>query len=390
MPKLTTRTVQTAKFAGMLNDGDGLYLRVGPNGGKSWVLRTVVHGRRRDLGIGSASLVSLAEARERARQLRMVARAGGDPDAVRKRETLTFEQAARRVHDNLLPSWRSVRHGQIWLAALERYAYPHFATRPIATIGTADLLRALSPIWISKHDTAKRVKQRLAAIFDWAKGAGHYPHENPVNGLKKALPATRVQAKHMAALPWQELPTFMAELSAREGVSARALEFIILTAARSGEARGARWDEIEGDVWIVPAERMKTGKLHRIPLSSGALAVLAKVRGLNPTLIFPSSNKRQGGTCSLSDTVFKALMDRMKRGGLTTHGFRSTFRDWCSEYAHADREVAEAALSHTLGGKVERAYARSDLFERRRVLMGNWARFATGRLAPIPLVCASL
>ena len=272
MPKLTTRKVQTAKKRGMLGDGDGLYLRVGPKGGKSWVLRTVVHGRRRDLGIGSASLVSLAEARETARQLRKVARAGDDPDTIRRRETLTFEEAARRVHDNLLPTWRSERHGQIWLAAVERYVFPHFGKRPISTIGTADLLNVLTPIWVSKNDTARRVKQRLAMIFDWAKGAGHYPHENPVNGLKKALPPVRVQAKHMAALPWQELPTFMAELAAREGTSARALEFIILTAARSGEARGARWDEVEGDIWTVPAARMKTHKAHRVPLSPEALS----------------------------------------------------------------------------------------------------------------------
>ena len=381
MPKLSTRKVQTAKKHGMLGDGDGLYLRVGPKGGKSWVLRTVVHGRRRDLGIGSASLVSLAEARETARQLRKVARAGADPDTVRRRETLTFEEAARRVHNNLLPTWRSERHGQIWLAALERYVFPHFGKRPISTIGTVDLLNALTPIWVSKNDTARRVKQRLATIFDWAKGAGHYPHENPVNGLKKALPRVRVQAKHMAALPWQELPTFMAELAAREGNSARALEFIIMTATRSGEARGARWDEVDGDVWTVPAERMKSAKAHRVPLSQEALAVLAKVRDLHPTLIFPSPSRGPSGKSPiLSDTVFKSLMDRMKRDGLTTHGFRSTFRDWCSECAHADREVAEAALSHTFGGKVERAYARSDLFERRRALMNAWARFATGQV----------
>lgn len=384
MSKLTTRTVRTATKRGMLADGEGLYLRIGPGGGKSWVLRTVVHGRRRDLGIGSASLVSLAEARETARQLRKVARAGVDPDTIRRRETLTFEEAAKRVHGNLLPTWRSERHGQIWLAAVETYVYPHFGKRPIATIGTADLLRALMPIWVSKHDTADRVRQRLATIFDWAKGAGHYPHENPVNGLKNALPVVRARPEHMAALPWQELPAFMAELAGREGTSARALEFLILTAARSGEIRGARWNEIEGSVWTVPAERMKSHKAHRVPLSPDAQAVLAKIRRLDSDLIFPSPGReRDGQSRKLSDTVFRALMDRMQRVGLTTHGFRSTFRDWCSECAHADREVAEAALSHTFGGKVERAYARSDLFERRRVLMMAWAHFATGQLAQV-------
>ena len=380
MTKLTARKTDTLKKPGMHGDGDGLYLRIGPNGGKSWVLRTVVHGRRRDLGIGSASLVTLAEARNTARLLRKVARAGGDPDTIRKKESLTFEETVERVHKNLLPTWRSKRHGEIWLAALQRYAHPHFGKRPIETIRTADLLRALEPIWTKKHETANRVKQRLAVVFDWAKGAGHYPHENPVNGLKKALPIVKARPHHMAALSWQDLPDFMTELAERQGTSARALEFIIHTAARSGEARGACWDEIENNVWTVPADRMKSGKPHRVPLSPEALQVLSQVRNLDANLIFPSPN-RSGNTATrqLSDTVFKALMDRMKRDNLTTHGFRSTFRDWCSESAHADREVAEAALSHSLGNRVERAYARSDLLDRRRGLMDAWARYATGK-----------
>ena len=384
MSRLSARRVQALTKPGMHGDGAGLYLRIGPTGGKSWVLRTMVHGRRRDLGIGSASHVSLSEAREMAQQLRKVARAGGDPDTLRKRKSLTFEQAARRVHQHLMPTWRSKRHGQIWLAAVERYAFPCFGSRPIETIGTADALRALEPIWTSKHDTAKRVKQRLAAIFDWAKGAGHYPHENPVNGLKKALPKVKLQATHMAALPWQDLPDFMRELRGREGISARALEFILLTAARSGEARGACWNEIKDGVWTVPAHRMKTHKLHRVPLSLEVLAVLEKVRGLDDGLIFPSpSRDSQGKARPMSDTVFKALMDRMGREGQTTHGFRSTFRDWCGESAHADREVAEAALSHAVGDRVERAYARSDLFDRRRELMRAWGRYATGQIGRV-------
>lgn len=369
----------------MYGDGDGLYLRVGPSGAKSWVLRTVVHGRRRDLGIGSTTLVPLAEAREKARALRKVAREGGDPDLVRRRQVLTFREAAERVHRNLLPTWRSARHGEIWMAALKLYVFPHFGSRPIETIGTADLLRVLAPIWTEKHDTARRVKQRLAAVFDWAKGAGHYPHENPVNGLNKALPAVKHRAEHMTALPWKELPAFVHKLQERDGISARALEFIILTAARSGEARGARWREIQGDVWTVPASRMKGGVVHRVPLSSEALAVLDQVRGLDSDLVFPSPSRGAGNEArQQSDTVFKALMKRMGRDdGLTTHGFRSTFRDWCGESAHVDREVAEAALAHTVGNKVERAYARSDLFDRRRSLMEAWGRFAAGKAGEV-------
>lgn len=363
----------------MYGDGGGLYLRVGPSGGKSWVLRTVVHGRRRDFGLGSAALVSLVEARDEALLLRKVARGGGDPDTVRTRETLSFEEAARRVHQNLLPTWRSAGHGSRWLASLSRHVFPHIGTRPIETIGTADLLKVLEPIWTRKHDTAVRIKQRLATVFDWAKGAGHYPHENPINGLKKALPIVRVQPQHMAALRWQDLQGFMAQLRSREGISARALEFLVLTAGRSSEVRGARWEEIEGNVWTVPADRMKTGRAHRVPLNQEALSVLARVRDLDDKHVFPSpSRDRSGASRQLSDTVFKALMDRMGHHDLTTHGFRSTFRDWCSEYARADREVAEASLAHVSGNKVERAYARSDLCDRRAELMARWGHFTTG------------
>ena len=271
------------------------------------------------------------------------------------------------------------------MAALKLYVFPHFGSRPIETIGTADVLRVLAPIWTEKHDTARRVKQRLAAVFDWAKGAGHYPHENPVNGLNKALPAVKHRAEHMSALPWKELPGFVRMLREREGISARALEFIILTAARSGEARGARWSEIQGDVWTVPASRMKGGIAHRVPLSPEALAILNRVRDLDSDLVFPSPSRGAGNTArQQSDTVFKALMKRMGRDdGITTHGFRSTFRDWCGESARVDREVAEAALAHTVGNKVERAYARSDLFDRRRTLMDSWGRFVAGQVGEV-------
>jgi len=376
MGKLNTRRVAVETAPGLHGDGNGLYLRIGPTGGKSWILRTVVHGRRRDFGLGSASLVTLSEARDLAHQLRKVAREGGDPSASRRTQAIAFEAAARRVHQNLLPTWRSERHGQIWLAALERYAFPLIGDRPISSLGPADVLRVLEPIWTAKPDTANRVKQRMASIFDWAKGAGHFTNENPVNGLTKALPVVRSSPVHRPALAWPELPAFYSELQNRSGVAARALEFAILTAGRSGEIRGARWSEIGDDTWIIPAARMKTAQAHRVPLSREALDVLKAVRGLDQALVFPSPTRTpQGLSRPLSDTVFKALMDRMGRTGITTHGFRSSFRDWCSESAHAERELAEAALSHTLGNKVERAYARSDLFDRRRVLMERWGAY---------------
>ena len=382
MPKLTAKKVEHLRLPGFFGDGEGLYLKVGRGGAKSWILRTVVHGRRRDLGLGSASLVSLAEARTKARAYRKIAREGGDPDAVRKRESLTFAEAARRVHAQLMPTWKNRKHAETWLATVENHASARFGNRPLHTIGTADILAVLAPIWTEKHETAKRLKQRLATIFDWAKGAGQYPHENPVNGVKKALPSVKLRPEHLAAMAWCDLPAFMQDLAGRDGISARTLEFLILTATRSGEARGARWREIDLDAreWLIPGARMKRGVPHRVPLSPAAVAVLERVRGLDADLVFPSTQlDPQGEARPQSVMVFKALLGRMGADGFTVHGFRSTFRDWCSESAHADREVAEAALSHATGNEVERAYARSDLFDRRRALMDAWGRFATGK-----------
>ncbi|WBL33756.1 integrase arm-type DNA-binding domain-containing protein [Sinirhodobacter sp. HNIBRBA609] len=382
MPKLTARKVSTINEPGFYGDGEGLYLRVGPTGAKSWILRIVVplNRKRRDLGLGSFGVVSLAEAREKARALRKYVKEGGDPDALRKREEMTFAMAARIVHRQLAPTWKNQKHTETWLSSIETYANPFFGDRLISTIGTADVLKVLTPIWTEKHETANRLKQRISTVFDWAKGAGHYQYENPVNGLKKALPPIKPSRKAMEALPWQQVPAFVSELGLREGVSARTLEFLILTAVRSGEARGARWQEVDfaTNTWTVPPERMKRGVAHRVPLSEQALKVLAAVKGLDQDLIFPSAQRARGDLAKVqSNMVFTSLYRRMQRTEFTTHGFRSSFRDWCSESAHADREVAEASLAHTFGNAVERAYARSDLFERRRDLMAQWGRFVS-------------
>jgi integrase len=383
MPKLTTRRVDTLKDAGMYGDGEGLYLRVGPNGAKSWILRTRVQGRYTDSGkplrweggLGSLATITLAEARDKARELRKVAKAGGDPAVTKNKIHLTFKDAARRVFDGLKPTLRNPRHGKIWWASLENHVFPHIGNRQIETLGTADVLAVLSPIWTETHDTALRVRQRMAAIFDWSKGAGQYPHENPLNGIKKALPPVKIRRTHMVALPWQDVPAFMAELGQREGMSARTLEFLILTAARSGEARGAQWSEIDDGIWTIPAERMKRGIVHRVPLSESAKNVLERVRGGSAEIVFPSNQlDANGGVRVQSVMVFKSLQIRMKRRGFTVQGFRSSFRDWASDSAHADRAVAEAALSHAVGGETEQSYARSDLFERRIELMEAWAR----------------
>lgn len=381
MGKLTKRAVESLQAPGMHSDGDGLYLNVTPSGTKSWILRTRIKGEtaRREFGLGGAWMVSLAEAREKARALRAEARRGNNPKEKRDARPVTFEDAARKVHANLLPTFRSEKHGEKWLASLERHAFPRLGSRPIEAIGMTDVLAVLSPIWTETHDTARRVKQRISTVFDWAKGAGHFPNENPVAGIERSLPKVKHRAEHMASLPWQELPAFMSDLREREGVSARTLEFLILTGVRSGEARGARWSEITGGVWTIPAERMKMHRAHRVPLSAEALAVLEKVRGLDADLVFPSvSRDRKGKAREQSVNVFMALFGRMGRENITAHGFRSTFRDWATLQAKAPWEVAEAALAHEFK-RVERAYIRDDLLEPRQALMDAWGRYATGK-----------
>lgn len=377
--RLTVARASRLTAPGRYADGGCLYLVVTPTGARQWVARLTIHGRQTDLGLGGLSYVTLAEAREEAARLRKVARQGGDPRVERRREALTFEAAARRVHEGLAPTWRNPKHAREWLSSLERYAFPRLGARPLDTIGTADALAVLAPIWTKRPETARRVKQRLGAIFDWAKSAGHYPRENPVTGLKKGLPTVKAAPEHMAALPWRELPGFMEALASREGVSARTLALLILTATRSGEARGMRWAELDGAVWTVPPERMKRGLAHRVPLSPEALGVVERMRGRGAELVFPGPTRGPGGAeRPQSENVFRALFARMGREGMTAHGFRSTFRDWCSEAAHAPRDLAEAALAHATGDATERAYARSDLFERRRELMIAWGRFAMG------------
>lgn len=392
MPKLTSRKVSALSDPGMYADGDGLYLRVGPTGAKSWILRTTVKGRRTSTGkplrweggLGGLGVVSLAQARDLARDLRKVAKDGGDPSKTRDHQDLTFMDAAQKVLEGLRPTWRSERHAQIWWASMENNVFPKLGNRALQSIQSGDVLDVLSPIWATKHETARRVRQRMTAVFDWAKGAGHYTGENPVTAVAKSLPRVNQRPKHMAALPWQELPPFLVELRKREGVSARALEFIILTASRSGEARGARWDEIDGGCWTVPADRMKRGIPHRVPLCQRALEILDEVRGLDGQFCFPSpSLGKDGNARPQSDVVFKALFGRMGIDCITTHGFRSTFRDWCGESALVSREVAEAALSHTTGNAVERAYARSDLFDRRATLMDTWGRYCVGETGQV-------
>ena len=377
MPKLTVKLIQAIKEAGRYGDGDGLYLEFGSTGSKSWILRTTVQGRRRDIGLGGISWVSLAEARDKARKARKIAKDGGDPLAEKraKEGMKTFEEAAREVYENLKPGWREGGvHVKHWISSLERFVFPVIGQRPIDTIQSGDVLTVLTPIWHKTPETARRVKQRIRTVMQWAKGANLYDEENPVEAAEGSLPKhVSGQVKHYAAMPYDALPGFMADLAGRKGVAALALRFLILTAARSGEVRGARWSEfdLENGVWAVPGERMKAKMDHRVPLTAEALAALDAARGLDPDLVFPGQRRGK----PMSDMTLTAILRRMERGDFTAHGFRSTFRDWAAERTSAPREIAELCLAHFVGNAVERAYRRSDLFDKRRDLMDRWARW---------------
>jgi integrase len=350
-----------------------------------WCLRDVTVAPL--AGLGPVSLVGLAEAREKAQRLRKVAREGGDPIAERDRErrvSLTFEAAARKVHaEHVVPHNRNAKHVAQWLSTLETYAFPTMGKLPVHAVEEADVLRVLAPIWTDKPETGRRVRQRVRTVLDWARTAGHRDGVNPVEGVEKGLPRQRDRAAHHAALSWRELPDLMPRLEAAEDMGALALRFAILTGARSGEVRGATWDEfdLETKVWTVPAERIKAGRAHRVPLSDLALAVLHAAQRLATraeALVFPSAKAGR----PLSDMTLTAVLKRLKVPA-TVHGFRSTFRDWAEEATAFPHEVKEAALAHTLRNKVEAAYRRTDLFEKRRDMMDAWASFATGKGAKV-------
>jgi integrase len=357
-----------------------MYLEIEHSGARRWTLRIVVHGRRRDIGLGGASWVTLIEARDKAAKLRKIAREGGDPLSERRRQATipTFEQAARTVHADRAPTYRNAKHAAQWLASLEAYAFPHFGAMRVNVVDTPDVLRALRPIWTSTPETARRVRQRTGVVFDWAKAAGHRAGDNPVSGVKHGLPKhDREQKKHFAALPYSQIGSFVEQLRAQEGTAARALEFLILTAGRTGEVIGARPAEfdLKAGVWTIAAARMKAKREHRVPLSPRALEISREAIDAKGVHLFPGMKEGQ----PLSNMAMLQLLDRMERGDLTVHGFRSSFRDWTAEQTNYPREVCEMALAHAIGDKTEAAYRRGDLFEKRRRLMLEWAKYCEQR-----------
>lgn len=380
MAQLSVRRVATISSPGMHNDGEGLYLHVSKSGAKSWILRTMVRGKRRDIGLGGTTYVSLAEARIRARELRRIARTGGNPFSERdKAQAPTFQEAARIVHaEQIVPTSRNEKHRDQWINTLRDYAFGKIGAKTVDVIDTADILRVLQPIWLTRSETARRVRQRLRTVFAWARMAGHRKDGNPVDDIETALPKQQDRPAHHSAMPWKELPAFYARLETGNSRAAAALAFTILTAGRTGEVLGARWSEIDGDVWEIPALRMKAGRLHRVPLTEDAMAVLDKVRGLDTEFVFPGQRPNK----PLSNMSMAMTMRRMGAGEYTPHGMRSAFRDWASERG-AQREVAELCLAHTVGNAVERAYARSDMLDQRRNLLAAWGRYCAGGTAEI-------
>ena len=360
-------------------DGQGLYLYVQSSGARSWVQRLIVHGRRRDIGLGSAQLVPLADAREKALVNRRMAREGGDPLAEKRRlESMpTFAEAARRVLEQKRAGWRGGRHAQSWLASLERYAFPRLGARPVCDVTSSEVLDVLTPIWHAKPPTARRVRERIRAVLEWAV-ALELRGDNPCDRIVSVLGPQHAAVEHMRALPHQEAAGAVARVraSVEAPVVKLALELLVLTATRWGEVREAARTEIDTDgrVWTIPALRMKTQRAHRVPLSRRAVEILDSARTLGDgPLVFSGRAGRP-----LSEKRLRRLMQRLGIAAVP-HGFRSTFRDWAAEETDHPREVIEAALAHVVQNKVEAAYARSDLFERRRRLMEEWAAYVVGK-----------
>jgi integrase len=400
--KLTALDVARAKERGYYGDGGGLYLQVSASGAKSWVFRFKEGRRLREMGLGPLHTIGLAEARQRAQECRKARLDGKDPIAARHAERMaakldeakavTFKTCAEGYIAAHTAGWRSAKHAAQWTATLNAYVYPFFGGLPVQAVDVGLVMKAIEPIWATKPETASRVRGRIESILDWAVARRYRQGENPARWrghLENLLPApTKIrQVEHHAALPYHEIGGFMAELRQQEGVAARALEFAILTAARTGEVIGARWEEISipERLWTISAERMKAGKQYRVPLSDAALAIIQQMAEIRcGDFLFPGGKAHR----PLSNMAFLMLLRRMGRGDLTAHGFRSTFRDWAAERTGFPAEVAEMALAHSVGDKVEAAYRRGDLFEKRRQLADAWTKFCTappdaGRVVPL-------
>ncbi len=404
MPKTTHRltavSVTNISKPGLHADGTGLYLKVSPTGAKSWVFRFMRDGKPRYLGLGSANTVKLAAARGLAGQARQQLQSGVDPIEARKQaavaaraataKSVPFKEFAESIVDAQEAGWKNAKHRQQWRNTLKTHVYPKLGHRPVSTITTDDVLEVLKPIWTKTPETASRLRGRIEMILDAAKARGARSGENPARWrgyLSNLLPKTSKVARvmHHPALPFSDLPVFMARLRALEGVSPWALEFTILTAARTCETIGMRWAEVDWKqkLWVVPPERMKAGKEHRVPLCTRSIEILKELEAVKLNeFVFPGLKSGRHH----SDMSLLMLLRRMDQSEITVHGFRSTFRDWAAETTSFPNHVVEIALAHTVANQVESAYRRGDLFEKRRKLMAAWDRYC--RPVPFPVGAA--
>lgn len=380
MGQLTAMKIKTLTEPGRYTDGDGLMLIVAAGGARSWMLRARIDGKRRDIGLGSLKVLTLAEARAKATELRRQIAQGIDPIAERKKvedPVPTFREAATLVHEEHKAGWKNGKHQDQWINTLTTYAFPKLGDRRVNDIEGPIIRDVLAPIWLAKPETARRVRQRVGAVLDWSYAKGYRPTEAPMRSLSKGLPRQPRKDGHFAAMAFTDVPKLIARLRERSSVGRLAMEALILTAARSGEIRGATWNEVdlEAGMWTVPAERMKMGKVHHVPLAPEALDVFRRADALRvpcSDLVFPGQRLKN----QLSDMTLLKVMRDMETG-VTVHGFRSAFRDWVAEETSYPGEVAEAALAHAIPNKVEAAYRRTDFLEKRRSLMREWAAFCT-------------
>lgn len=390
---MSTVRVNTLSKPGRYADGNGLYLVVDPSGAKRWVLRTVIGGKRRDLGLGGYTVVPLAEARKEAARLRGIARSGGDPLTQRRKERRsipTFAEAAREVHKLHSPAWKNAKHSIEWLRSLEVHVFPALRDMRVDLVSQADVLKALSALWLQKPETGRRIKQRIRLVLSWAKARGFRSGDNPVEGLSTVLPAQTDKPVHHAAMPYAEIPAFVHKLRKSDTlpIVKLAFEFLILTACRTNEVLGAQWSEFDLDkaLWAIPPARMKAKREHRVPLSPRCIEILNEAKGFDYRRgLYVFSNPATGE--KLSNMALLMIMKRAKFP-YVPHGFRSSFRDWAAERTNTPSAVMEAALAHAEHDKTVAAYARSDLFERRTKLMEKWQQHcmaAKAEIVPIGL-----
>lgn len=393
MTKLTNLKISKLTKPGRYSDGAGLYLSV-KDGSKSWLFRFKLAGRETWMGLGPLADLNLTEAREKARECRRLVSEGQSPLDARKaaaaalseQHSYSFQALAERYIAAQKPGWKNAKHGNQWLNTLAAYAFPVIGQKPASIVTVHDVLTILEPIWTAKPETASRVRGRIETVLDYAAARKLRSAENPARwrGNLEHMLATRsklARVEHHAAIPYADLPALMETLAARRGQAPRCVRFLVLTAARSGEARGATWSEIdmEAAIWTIPAERMKAGQMHRVPLSEPAMEVLRSIGHGEPgRLVFPGLTPGK----SLSDVALTKALRVVAGEGFTIHGMRSAFRDWCAEQTAYANEIAESALAHTNRNKVEAAYLRSDHFEKRRRLMNEWGSYTTTPIKP--------